>query len=145
MEGIVRRSNRNQSTCLMHRRTSVFQTHSEFSSSAKAAQSPTGKRWLSFVWATPPARIGRYTLELFCGATRIRTLSLPARIMNNQSGRCEHQAAQFRRNKRGIAPDVVRPELETPLSPRSRAARQFRSEIAGVYFLRHFSLVQPYF
>lgn len=157
-KGPSRCLNTNQSTCLMHRRTSVLNSLLQNSSpefnSAKQPQSALGKRPQSFAWATTPAQTGRYRLELLRGAVA-NALVVPncrscdfgsRRIQNNQSGRCEHQAVGFRSQKRGIAPDVVRRETGSPRCCGLRACRsQFGSEIARVCFLRHFTLAQPYF
>lgn len=66
--------------------------------------------------------------------------------------RCEHQDCGLRRKSglhpkpTGIAPDVVRPELDSPSQPCSkRFSQHMKMDHVGVCFLPHFSLVQPYF
>ena len=162
----------------MHRRTSVLNPSLENSSPefspARLPPPAMGKRPHSFAWATTPARTGRYRLELSRGAVpfvrvdpndkagcigSIRQMIGSPRNRKNQSDLCEHQAVQFRSHKRGIAPDVVRREMESPepafvaastqtvvgCTEKVAAARLFGSEIARVCFLQHFTLAQPYF
>ena len=73
-------------------------------------------------------------------APKIR--SCERRIVAKQFGRFEHQVLSLRMQERGINPDVVRTESEAPSQRRSGGADL---ELAGACFLRHFSLVQPYF
>lgn len=63
-------------------------------------------------------------------------------IVAKQFGCSEHQVLGLRTKTQGIVPDVVRAEWDAPSRPLNASASL---EHAGVCFLRHFSLAQPYF
>jgi hypothetical protein len=117
-------------------------------------------------WATTLSQACRYRIGLAWNAALLpiarphfaavtlaeRVAFVPQRIVAKQFGCSEHQVCGLRRKTRGIVPDAVRPETEAPTlrtctNQRSQVDGYQRAGLAhaGVSFLRHFSLVQPYF
>lgn len=146
-----------QLTCLMHRRTRVPHRSLAFIRPARQL------RWQFTQWATTWSQACRYRIGLAWNAALLPIARshfanvalaepvafVPQRIVAKQIDSGEHQVCGLRRKTRGIVPDVFRPETDAPTLPllachlgRTHGARSVHT---GVSFLRHFSLVQPYF
>jgi hypothetical protein len=150
-----------QLTCLMHRRTRV--PHGSLAFIRPAQQ----LRWQFTQWATTWSQACRYRIGLAWNAALLpiarphfaaiamagRVAFVPQTFVAKQIGRSEHQVSGLRRKTQGIVPDVFRPEMDAPTTLRFRSGQRGRtstghgagSKHAGVSYLRHFSLVQPYF
>lgn len=150
-----------QLTCLMHRRTRVPHCSLAFIRPARQL------RWQFTQWATTWSQACRYRIGLAWNAALLpiarphfavvalaeRVAFVPQRIVTKQIGCGEHQVCGLRKKTQGIVPDVFRPEKEAPTTLHSCSGQRGQTsrchsaglKHAGVSFLRHFSLVQPYF
>ena len=128
----------------MHRRTRVLLTPAQ-----ELSARTTREQFIQP--ATTASQACRYRIGLagraahLAGANGVANAS---RIVAKQFCRHEHLLSGLRKQERGIVPDVVRMELDAPsqlAGSKGAASQRAGLEHAGVCFLRHFSLAQPYF
>ena len=128
----------------MHRRTRVLLTRTQDLSART-----TREQFMRL--ATTGSQACRYRIGLAENAAQLagaNGVANASRIVAKQFCRNEHLLSGLRMHERGIVPDVVRMELDAPLQhagSKGAASQRTGLQHAGVCFLRHFSLVQPYF